>query len=107
MANNVDITNLVLSMGSTDLHDRIGTVTEQTIGKVGETILSYTTVKNEFLDVLANKPFIIWKSSKFLEFVGTIKTWFIKFCNPLGFKKAVLNWTSEIDILYFLAKFFE
>ena len=51
MANNVDITNLVLSMGSTDLHDRIGTVTEQTIGKVGETILSYTTVKNEFLDV--------------------------------------------------------
>lgn len=55
MANNVDITNLVLSMGSTDLHDRIGTVTEQTIGKVGETILSYTTVKNEFLDVLVNK----------------------------------------------------
>ena len=55
MAGNVDITNLVLSMGSTDLHDRIGTVTEQTIGKVGETILSYTTVKNEFLDVLVNK----------------------------------------------------
>ena len=26
MAGNVDITNLVLSMGSTDLHDRIGTV---------------------------------------------------------------------------------
>ena len=55
MASNVDITNLVIKMGSTDLHDRLGTVTEQTIGKVGETILSYTTVKNEFLDVLVNK----------------------------------------------------
>ena len=54
MANNVDITNLVVSMGSTDLHDRIGTVTEQTIGKVGETILSYTVTKNEFLDVLCS-----------------------------------------------------
>ena len=55
MANNVDITNLVIKMGSTDLHDRLGTVTEQTIGKVGETILSYTATKNEFLDVLVNK----------------------------------------------------
>ena len=55
MANNVDVTNLVLSIGSTDLHDRIGTVTEQTIGKVGETILSYKKKKNEFLDVLVNK----------------------------------------------------
>lgn len=55
MAGNVDITNLVISMGSTDLHDRLGTVTEQTIGKVGETILSYTSTKNEFLDVLVNK----------------------------------------------------
>ena len=54
---------------------------------------------------LANKPFIIWKSSKFLEFVGTVKTWLIKFCNPLGFKKAVLNCWSDIEILYFLAKF--
>ena len=27
MASNVDITNLVVSMGSTDLHDRIGTAT--------------------------------------------------------------------------------
>ena len=33
MATNVDITNLVASMGSTELHDRIGTATEQTIGK--------------------------------------------------------------------------
>ena len=56
MANNVDITNLVLSMGSTDLHDRIGTVTEQTIGKVGETILSYTATKNEKNYKLLNKP---------------------------------------------------
>lgn len=55
MVNNVDITNLVIKMGSTDLHDRLGTVTEQTIGKIGETILSYTTIKNEFLDVLVNK----------------------------------------------------
>ena len=55
MATNVDITNLVASMGSTDLHDRIGTATEQTMGKIGETILSYTTIKNEFLDVLVNK----------------------------------------------------
>ena len=55
MASNVDITNLVASMGSADLHDRIGTATEQTIGKIGETILSYTTIKNEFLDVLVNK----------------------------------------------------
>ncbi len=55
MAGNVDITNLVLSMGSTDLHDRIGTVTEQSIGKVGETILTHNTIKNEFLDVLVNK----------------------------------------------------
>ena len=55
MATNVDITNLVASMGSTDLHDRIGTATEQTMGKIGETILSYTATKNEFLDVLVNK----------------------------------------------------
>ena len=55
MANNVDITNLVASMGSTDLHDRIGTATEQTMGKIGETILTYTATKNEFLDVLVNK----------------------------------------------------
>ena len=55
MASNVDITNLVASMGSADLHDRIGTATEQTIGKIGETILSYTATKNEFLDVLVNK----------------------------------------------------
>ena len=55
MANNVDITNLVIKMGSTDLHDRLGTVTEQTIGKVGETILTYKETKNEFLDVLVNK----------------------------------------------------
>ena len=55
MATNVDITNLVASMGSTDLHNRIGTATEQTIGKIGETILTYTATKNEFLDVLVNK----------------------------------------------------
>ena len=55
MATNVDITNLVASMGSADLHDRIGTATEQTIGKIGETILTYTATKNEFLDVLVNK----------------------------------------------------
>ena len=55
MANNVDITNLVIKMGSTDLHDRLGTATEQTIGKVGETILTYKETKNEFLDVLVNK----------------------------------------------------
>ena len=55
MASNVDITNLVASMGSTDLHNRIGTATEQTIGKIGETILTYTATKNEFLDVLVNK----------------------------------------------------
>lgn len=55
MASNVDITNLVASMGSTDLHDRIGTVTEQNIGTIGTTILTYTATKNEFLDVLANK----------------------------------------------------
>ena len=55
MATNVDITNLVASMGSTDLHNRIGTATEQTIGKIGETILTYTAIKNEFLDVLVNK----------------------------------------------------
>ena len=55
MAGNVDITNLVASMGSTDLHDRIGTATEQNIGKIGETILTYTATKNEFLDVLVNK----------------------------------------------------
>ena len=54
MANNVDITNLVTSMGS-NLHDRLGTATEQTIGKIGETILTYTDIKNEFLDVLVNK----------------------------------------------------
>ena len=55
MATNVDITNLVASMGSADLHNRIGTATEQTIGKIGETILKYTATKNEFLDVLVNK----------------------------------------------------
>ena len=55
MATNVDITNLVASMGSADLHNRIGTATEQTIGKIGETILTYTATKNEFLDVLVNK----------------------------------------------------
>lgn len=55
MASNVDITNLVASMGSTDLHDRIGTATEQNIGNIGTTILTYTATKNEFLDVLVNK----------------------------------------------------
>ena len=55
MANNVDITNLVASMGSTDLHTRIGTATEQTIGNIGNTILNYSVVKNEFLNVLVNK----------------------------------------------------
>lgn len=55
MASNVDITNLVASMGSTDLHTRIGTATEQTIGNIGNTILNYSVVKNEFLNVLVNK----------------------------------------------------
>ena len=55
MASNVDITNLVASMGSTDLHDRIGTATEQTIGNIGASILNYAVVKNEFLNVLVNK----------------------------------------------------
>lgn len=55
MASNVDITNLVASMGSTDLHDRIGTATEQNIGNIGTTILNYSVVKNEFLNVLVNK----------------------------------------------------
>ena len=55
MATNVDITNLVVSMGSQDLHDRIGTATEQTLGKVVDTIMTYTATKNEFLDVLVNK----------------------------------------------------
>lgn len=55
MANNVDITNLVASMGSTDLHTRIGTATEQNIGNIGTTILNYSVVKNEFLNVLVNK----------------------------------------------------
>lgn len=55
MASNVDITNLVASMGSTDLHTRIGTATEQNIGAIGDTILKYVATKNEFLDVLINK----------------------------------------------------
>lgn len=55
MASNVDITNLVASMGSTDLHTRIGTATEQNIGNIGTTILTYSVVKNEFLNVLVNK----------------------------------------------------
>ena len=55
MASNVDITNLVASMGSTDLHTRIGTATEQNIGNIGTTILNYSVVKNEFLNVLVNK----------------------------------------------------
>lgn len=55
MASNVDITNLVASMGSTDLHTRIGTVTEQNIGNIGTTILNYSVAKNEFLNVLVNK----------------------------------------------------
>ena len=55
MATNVDITNLVASMGSTDLHTRIGTATEQNIGNIGNTILNYAVVKNEFLNVLVNK----------------------------------------------------
>lgn len=55
MASNVDITNLVASMGSTDLHTRIGTATEQNIGNIGTTILNYSVVKNEFLSVLVNK----------------------------------------------------
>ena len=55
MASNVDITNLVASMGSTDLHTRIGTATEQNIGNIGATILNYSVVKNEFLNVLVNK----------------------------------------------------
>ena len=54
MASNVDITNLVASMGSTDLHTRIGTATEQNIGNIGTTILNYSVVKNEFLNVLVN-----------------------------------------------------
>ena len=48
MATNVDITNLVASMGSADLHNRIGTATEQTIGKIGETILTYTPIMSLF-----------------------------------------------------------
>lgn len=55
MASNVDITNLVATMGSTDLHTRIGTATEQNIGNIGTTILNYSVVKNEFLNVLVNK----------------------------------------------------
>lgn len=55
MASNVDITNLVASMGSSDLHTRIGTATEQNIGNIGTTILNYSVVKNEFLNVLVNK----------------------------------------------------
>jgi hypothetical protein len=55
LASNVDITNLVASMGSTDLHTRIGTATEQNIGNIGTTILNYSVVKNEFLNVLVNK----------------------------------------------------
>nr|DAX03328.1 MAG TPA: Head protein [Caudoviricetes sp.] len=42
-------------MGSTDLHTRIGTATEQNIGNIGTTILNYSVVKNEFLNVLVNK----------------------------------------------------
>ena len=55
MASNVDITNLVVSMGSTDLHNRIGTATEQNLGKIVDTVMTYTATKNEFMDVLVNK----------------------------------------------------
>ena len=40
MASNVDITNLVVSMGSTDLHNRIGTATEQNLGKIVDTAMT-------------------------------------------------------------------
>ena len=55
MATNVDITNLVISMGSQDLHDRLGTVTEQNLGAVVDKVMTYTATKNEFMDVLINK----------------------------------------------------
>lgn len=111
MAGNVDITNLVLSMGSTALHETLGIVTEQTIGKVGETILSYTTTKNEFLDVLVNKicgqifmnkvytnPLSFFEKEP-IPYGSTIENIFVDLINSKNFNENFGNSDNEVGSL--------
>ncbi len=52
---NVTFVKALASATSQEFKDRIGTVTAGNIKKIGETVATYPTVKNEFVNVLTNQ----------------------------------------------------
>ena len=52
---NVTFTKALVSATSQEFQDRIGTVTKESMHKVGEIITDYPTAKNEFVSVLTNQ----------------------------------------------------
>ena len=52
---NVTFVKALTNATSQEFKDRIGTITQANIKKVGETITTYPTLKNEFINVLTNQ----------------------------------------------------
>ena len=52
---NVTFVKLVTGAASQEFKDRIGATTQANIKKIGETVSTYPTVKNEFVNVLTNQ----------------------------------------------------
>ena len=52
---NVTFVKAVSNAASQEFKDRIGTATAANIKKIGETVATYPTVKNEFVNVLTNQ----------------------------------------------------
>lgn len=83
-----DILNAIRANSSTTYQERVPKATRDNIAKVGEAILSYEPIRNEFLNALVNRIGYVIVSSKMAN-------------NPLSmFKKGTLEYGDTVEEIF-------
>lgn len=88
MADNITVLNTIWENGSDEYQSRVPLATRDNITAVGNAILTYGAVVNEFLDALVNRISLVMVSSKMAQ-------------NKLAiFKKGMLEFGSDIEEIF-------
>jgi hypothetical protein len=88
MADNITVLNTIWENGSELYQERVPTATRDNITAVGNAILAYSPVTNEFLDALVNRISLVMVSSKMAR-------------NKLAvFKKGMIEFGSDIEEIF-------
>lgn len=87
-ANGIDILNTIRANASSSYQDRIPVATQENIREIGQAMLSYQPVQNEFLNALINR-------------IGRVLITSKSYSNPLRrFKKGILEYGETVEEIF-------